>query len=176
MPDLITLEEAKLYLRVDTPDDNTLIGTLAKTAENIIEKFTGRVLMTRIFELVFDSAGDSIEISKSPLQEVVRIETIDAAGVKTEVSRSLYDVDTSGIFGRIKLKAGCVWPSHRGFASFIITVKAGYGDTADAVPAPLRQAALLALAILYETRGAMNEDVINAAISGLCRPYRIVMV
>jgi uncharacterized phiE125 gp8 family phage protein len=169
---VITLEEAKAHLRVDSADDNALITSLISTAEDCVEKETKRTLLTQTFEFIYDDAGASIEIIKSPLQEVTKIEVIDDAGSKTLVSSTLYDVDISGMRGRVQLRSGCSWPDHRGFASFIITVKAGYGLAAD-VPSVLKQAALIALAILYEDRGAMDEGKISKAISGLCWPYKI---
>jgi len=170
---VIALDEAKTYLRVDSADDNALITTLISVAEDCVEKETRRTLLTQTCELIYDEAGASIEIVKSPLQEVTKIEVLDDAGVKTIVDDEIYDVDISGIRGRVQLRDGCSWPDHRGFASFIITVKAGYGDTGAAVPAALKQAALIALAVLYENRGEMDEAKISKAISGLCRPYKI---
>jgi len=171
---VITLDEAKIYLRVDSADDNALITSLIESAEDLVEKLTWRTLLTRTFELIYDNVGESIEIPKSPLQEVTKIEVISDAGVKTEVSSSTYIVDITGSRGRVMLKSGCVWPTHRGFASFIITARAGYGDLASAVPAALRQAALAALAVLYDGRGQVDEPKVFAAINGLCAPYRII--
>jgi uncharacterized phiE125 gp8 family phage protein len=170
---VITLEEAKAYLRVDSEDENTLISAMIDAAERHVELFTGRVLLTATFELVYDEVSSSIEIPKSPLQEVTKIEVISEAGVKTEVDSSTYDVDTSGTLGRVQLKTGCVWPSHRGFASFIVTVKAGYGDTAAAVPPALKQAALAALAVIFASRGEADRERINSAVAALCGPYKV---
>jgi len=169
---VITLEEAKAYLRVDSGDENALISAMIDTAEKHVELATGRVLLTQTFELVYDEVSGSIEIPKSPLQEVMKIEVISEAGVKTEVASSTYDVDTSGTLGRVQLKVGCVWPSHRGFASFIVTVKAGYGEAA-AVPPALKQAALAALAVIFEGRGGADREKINSAVAALCAPYKI---
>ena len=171
---VITLDEAKNYLRVDSADDNALITMWIEAAEDEVEKLTWRTLLTTTFELIYDEVGESIEIVKSPLQEVTKIETIDDAGVKTEVSSSLYNVDTTGQRGRVMLKSGCVWPSHRGFASFIITAKAGYGDNATDVPAALRTAVFIALAIIYENRGVIDENKIISSISAMCWPYKVI--
>ena len=169
---VITLEEAKAYLRVDSADENALISAMIAAAEKHVELLTGRVLLTQTFELVYDEVSSSIEISKSPLQEVMKIEVVSEAGVKTEVAKSIYDVDTSGTLGRVQLKPGCVWPSHRGFASFIVTVKAGYGE-AVAVPSALKQAALAALAVIFASRGEMDREKINSAVAALCWGYKV---
>jgi uncharacterized phiE125 gp8 family phage protein len=170
---VIILDEAKTHLRVDGADDNALITALISVAEDCVEKETRRALLTQSFELIYDEVGASIEIIKSPLQEVTKIEVVDDAGIKTEVSNMLYYVDVSGIRGRVQLRSGCSWPDHRGFASFIITVKAGYGDTGASVPSALKQAVLIALAILYESRGEMDEGKVSKAISGPCWPYKV---
>lgn len=170
---VITLEEAKNYLKVDLADDNVLIGTLIETAEDLVEKHTNRCLLIQTFELIFDEVGASIEITKAPLVAVTKIEVIDDAGVKSTVDVDTYIVDTSGQRGRVSLVEGCAWPDHRGFASFIITVEAGYGATAASVPAALRLAVLAALAVLYDSRGQAEEKKVTEAIMGLCFPYRI---
>jgi len=171
---VITLDEAKVYLRVDSADDNALITALIEAARDQVEKFTSRTLLTQTFELIYDTVGDSIEIAKSPLQEVTKIEVIDDAGTKTTVSASLYDVDITGSRGRVRLRDGCVWPTHRGFASFIITAKAGYGENATDVPILLRTAVFIALAIIYENRGVIDEGKIVSSISAICWPYKVI--
>lgn len=168
----VTLEEARAYLRVDSDDENALISAMIDAAEKHVEQFTGRVLLTREFELVYDQAGRTIEIPKSPLRAVTKIEVVSEEGVKTEVPASIYDVAISGTLGRVRLKPGCIWPEHRGFASFIITVDAGYGQAAD-VPQGLKQAVLAAVAVLFESRGEVDMEKLNAAVAPLCRPFKV---
>lgn len=171
---VIGLEEARQYLKVDTTDDDALICSLIIVAEAAVEKLTGRKLLTTDFTYTLDIPPDPILIPYSPLQEITKIEVVADDGTVSEVDSSSYEVDTSGPMGRIKLKSGYSWPAHRGFASFIITGKAGYGVDASAVPAPLKTAILLTLAILYENRGKVESQVLLDSISALCWPYRIV--
>ncbi len=167
----ITLDEAKLHLRVDSAADNALITSKIVTARLLIEKETGRVLITTVLAMIYDEVGESFELPYPPLQEVTKIETIDDAGTKTEVSSAIYDVDTSAnVPGRVKLKNGNSWPTHRGFASFIVTFKAGYGDTELDVPELIREAILQTIAHLYENRSA--QDMPNGA-KLLVRFYKV---
>ena len=153
----ITLDEAKNHLRVDSAADNALITGLIITARLLAERHTGRVFITTILEKIYDEAGESFELPYPPLQELIKIETISDAGIKTEVSSDTYDADPSiGTPGRVQLKNGCFWPTHRGFASFIVTFKAGYGDAGSDVPDLIRQAILQTIAHLYENRGALE--------------------
>ncbi len=154
----VTLTEARNHLKVDSADDNVLITALITTARQLAEKETKRAFITQTWEMILDTAGSEIEIPKPPLQSVISIKVIDDAGNESEVDSTYYDVDPSeGSPGRVKLKAGCTWPIHRGFASFIIEFKAGYGDTADKVPETLRAAVLQIVGHLYDNRG--SEDI-----------------
>jgi phage conserved hypothetical protein, phiE125 gp8 family len=173
---VISLEEAKLYLKVDTTDDDELISSLISVAEETVEKFTGQKLLTADFIYALDEAEETIHVPYSPLQEITKIEVVADDGTVSEVDSSSYEVDTSGPMGRIKLKSGYSWPAHRGFASFIITGKAGYGVDASAVPAPLKTAILLTLAILYENRGQVESQTLIDSISALCWPYRVLRI
>jgi uncharacterized phiE125 gp8 family phage protein len=64
-----------------------------------------------------------------------------------------YYVDRSeNSYGRVRLKSGYTWPTHRGFASLIIEFKVGYGDAASDVPDGLKQALLQLVAHFYTER------------------------
>lgn len=153
----ITLDEAKLHLRVDSAADNALITSKIVTARLLVEKETGRVLITTNLEMAYDEVGESFELPYPPLQSLTKIETISDAGVKTEVSSDIYDVDLSiNTPGRVKLKNGNTWPTHRGFASFIVTFQAGYGAAGSDVPELIREAILQTVAHLYENRSAQS--------------------
>lgn len=167
----VTLEEAKNHLKVDSNDDNLLITALITTARQLAERETKRAFITQTWEMVLDSAEGEIEIPKPPIQSVISIKVIDDAGNENEVSSSYYDVDASeNSPGRVRIKSGCSWPPHRGFASFIIEFKVGYGDTADKVPEMLRQAVLQTVGHLYDNRG--SEDI-PAGARALLWSYKV---
>jgi uncharacterized phiE125 gp8 family phage protein len=172
---VITLEEAKNYLKIDTADDDVLISILISAAERLVEKYTGRTLLTRDFIFKLDDPSWEILIPHSPLQSVSKIEIVDDNGVVTEVAASNYYVDIDqDQQGRVRLRSGCVWPYHRGFASFVISGKAGYGDSPDDIPLPLKTAIMTTLALIYEKRGAISEKEVLEAISTLCWPYKVM--
>ena len=168
----VSLEEAKLHLRVDSGDDNALITSLIKTARRFIESQTGKALIDQTWELRLDAAGETIPIPKAPLLSVVsKIEVISEAGVTSEVSSSLYNSDTpQDSPGRVKLKEGCTWPDHRGFDSFIVTFVAGYGATATLVPDELRQGILQLVGHYYE--GRQGEEL-PSGIEAIIDSHRI---
>ena len=172
---VISLEEAKNYLKIDTADDDALISVFISAAERLVEKYTGRTLLTEDFVLKLDTSPYEILIPHSPLQSVSKIEVIGDDGAVTEVDASNYYVDTNEAQqGRVRLRLGCVWPCHRGFASFMISGRAGYGDSPDDVPLPLKTAIMIALALIYEKRGTISKQEVLEAISALCWPYRVM--
>jgi uncharacterized phiE125 gp8 family phage protein len=169
---IITLEEAKNFLRVDTADDDSLISALLATATEIIEKYTGQILQKREFVYTLDEAADEVWIPYQPLQEITKIEVVDDDGNNNPVSSDIFLVDAAQ--GRVKLKDGYSWPEHRGFASFVITGQAGYEE--GTLPGGLKTAILLALAILYENRGIIDAQKVIDSISAVCWPYKVARV
>ncbi len=171
----ITLDEAKLHLRVDSADDNALITALITTARQLAEKETHRVFITQTWEMYLDYAPVEIDIPKPPLQATgLSIKVIDEAGTETIVSATLYDIDASDNSpGRVRLRSGCAWPSHRGFASFVIEFKAGYGLAATDIPEALKQGILQLLSYLYDNRGA---EEIPKGIKAMFWPFKILSI
>jgi len=90
------------------------------------------------------------------------------------VESSRYNVDASmNSYGRVKLRSGHSWPSHRGFASFIVEFIVGYGDAATDVPAVLKQAILQLIAHLYENRESIE---IPAGVKVLLWAFKIMRI
>ncbi|UCD58645.1 MAG: phage head-tail connector protein [Candidatus Hydrogenedentota bacterium] len=162
----VTLTEAKNHLKVDTSDDDSLISSLITAARDLAERETRRAFITQTWQMYLDSVAAEFEIPKPPLQSVESIKVVDQDGNETTVDSSYYDVDLAqNSPGRVKLKSGCCWPTHRGFASFIIEFKAGYGDAATDVPEALKQGLFVLMGHMYENRG--SEGVVKARVHAL---------
>lgn len=167
----VTLAQAKLHLKVDGTDDDDLITALIKAARQIAERETKRALITQQWEMIMDSAPEEFEIPKPPLIRVLQIKTIDTDGVEAVVSTSRYNVDCSRDSpGRVKLATGYVWPTHRDFASFIVTFDGGYGDKPENIPEPLRQGVLQVIGHLYDNRGS---EEIPAGAKAIFQRYKV---
>ncbi len=99
----------------------------------------------------------------------------------TLVSKAKYNVDLSVRSpGRVRLRSGYSWPAHRGFASFIIEFKAGYGDAGTDLPEGLLQGMFILIGHMYENRG--DEGAVKARIHAIeeskiyFNPYRILKI
>lgn len=90
------------------------------------------------------------------------------------VPKTEYNVETAeNSPGRVKLRTGYNWPTHREFASFIVEFKAGYGDAASNVPGALIQATLQLIGHLYDNRGA---DEVPKDLKALFWPFKIMRI
>lgn len=177
----VTLEEAKLHLRVD--DDNTteddLIESLITVAREHAEAFTNRAFLQQTLRMKMDEFPCVIQLPRPQLISVSSIQYVDTAGVTQTLSASLYRVDSDSDPARITPAYGQSWPSTQDITGAVtVTYVAGYGAAATAVPTGIRQAILMLIGTLYENR----EDII-AGVSAmelpltsrvLLQPYRFL--
>lgn len=191
----VTLAEAKAHLRVDSTADDTLIQGLIQAAREAAESFTGRALIHQTWRLTLDAwpaqklpwwdgvvdgadvAGPAaaIFLPRPPLASVAEIRTYAANDLASPVPASVYDVDTSGIPGRVRLRDGQSWPEPgRTLSGIEIDFVAGYGATAAAVPQTLRLGILAEVARLYENRGDGSEGNASRLALSLWQAARVV--
>jgi uncharacterized phiE125 gp8 family phage protein len=167
----VTLAEAKAHLKVDTTDDDALITTLIAAARARAEWYTGRAFVTQSWMLWRDCWAELVEISLPPLQAVTAVTVYAPDGTATVIDPSAYTVDTASQPARIQF--GCIPPiGLRAINAVSIAFNAGYGDGADDVPAPVREAILEIVAELYTYRGDGPEEI-SLCAQALLAPYRI---
>lgn len=154
---LISLEDAKLHLRVVHDDEDTLIERIVEAAAEQCEAFQRRAFVTQTLQLTLPRfpRGRYIRLPRPPLQTVDSIEYVSRDGDTVEVSDNLYRAVSDTEPGCVMLVPGAAWPSDVASApdAVRVTYTAGYGDAAD-VPKAARSAALLFAGHLYENREA----------------------
>lgn len=167
----------------NTTTDPYLNG-LIKTARQMVETFTRRVLITQTWDLKLDCfSGDLIRLPLPPLQSVSSINYVDANGVTPTLwAATKYIVDAPAgdhaERGRVTLAYGESWPVTRAIAN-AVTVEfiAGYGE-AGAVPLGIKQAMLLIIGHWYATREAVNVgNIVNEmpmSANALLWGYRVL--
>lgn len=153
----VSVEAAKAWLRVSHSDDDALIADLIRSAREHVETRTGGVLITQSWrERLEDwprdrlsASGLAVQLARAPLisVEAVRVRGRDSA--LTEWDPAEYRVET-GELGRLVaiLPFTLPRPDLRG-GGIEIDFTAGYGETPDDVPAPLRAAILHLVAASY---------------------------
>ena len=187
----VSLKEAKAYLRVDTSTEDGLIEHLIKASRQAIEAYTNRCLLEQTWSFEINAGyaaarSDDLYLDASKSKGMLGIEIPRSPFLKLEGdpvlcdgenSKSLkdYKLDTVGPVARIHFGHSLL--NDQGFVR--ITFKAGYGEEATSVPAPLKQAALMLVGTAYENRTSaldtkdhplfMGDDVIR-----ILTPYRIM--
>src|ERR1700743_3466291 len=121
----ISLDEAKAHLKVDTTDDDALIGALISAARSRAELLISRALITQHWTLSLDCWPDVIEIPFPPLQSVTSVTAYAPDDTPTVLDVATYQVDTSS--ARLVLKPGASPPVNlRRIDAIRIAFVAGY--------------------------------------------------
>lgn len=156
----VSIEEAKLHLRVGTDADDDLISALIVAARETAEGFQNRSFITQTLKEVLDHFPRTPHrLPRPPVSVVTSIVYTDSDGEEGTVDAGSYFLDA--VSGRLVLNYGYSWPSVtlRPAAGVAITYTAGYGAAED-VPARVKQAMLLMIGHWYEHR----EQVITGTI------------
>lgn len=156
----VSLETAKLHLRVDYSTDDTLIASYIKTARELGEGLARRSFVTETWELVQDDfpADGILKLPRPPLQSVSSVKYLDENAV--EYTWTDYVVDARSEPGVISFNST---PSVTLYDSGAVAVRfvAGYGNASD-VPSSIVQAILLTVGFWYENREAIGTLPSNA--------------
>lgn len=164
----LSLNDAKLHLRVDGTAEDTMISAYLQAARELCEEYTGRSLITQTWQLKLDDfpgnrrnphyVDSVIELPRAaPLQNVSSIQYIDANGATQTLDSDIYDVDTHSTPGRVILAYGKSWPSTRNQQHAVtVSYVTGYGDAASDVPERFVQAIRLLLGDWYENRETVS--------------------
>lgn len=159
----ITIDEAKLHLRVDHDSEDTIIDRLITVARRHVELYQRRALITQTWQIWLDEwpQDGAKRLPRPPLQSVTSAKYYGTDD--TEYTFDEYSVDTDSEPGRVYLNYGESWPSTtlRPAHAIVIEYVAGYGD-ADDVPRNVVQAMLLLIGHLYENREAIMTTGMNA--------------
>jgi uncharacterized phiE125 gp8 family phage protein len=171
-----TVDEVKLDARIDVSELDATITLLIKAARQRCEDLTGRALITQTWELVLDEFPvDGIRVGKLPIGSITSLKYYDSNGTLQTLDASTYTLDADRLPGWIYEAGLNTWPSVRSEEnSVVIRFVAGYGASADDVPAELRywiraQAAAAVQAQSAQTDASVGMDFVNSLLD----PYKL---
>lgn len=152
----VTLAEAKLHLREDGTDSDTLITAYLGAATQLAEQATGRALMPQTWELTLDEFPDAFELTRVPATSVTSLTYRDVDGVQQTLGTTLYTLDNSDDYGKAYVVPiyGGAWPASRDQINAVaLRYVAGYVNAA-AVPESIKAWIKLQVGAMYENRQA----------------------
>ncbi|GMG82588.1 head-tail connector protein [Paralimibaculum aggregatum] len=176
----VTVAEAKEHLRVDFADDDDQVARVIAAARAMIERRTGRLLVSR--EVVLRLSGfpetswADIELMGGQVSAIASVGYVDPDGASQTVAASSWEADLTPVPALLRPAFGESWPDYRHWGLPVsITYTAGYAS--EQVPGDLLAGLLMLAGTMYEHR----ETVIAAAapaevplgVRELVDPYRI---
>jgi uncharacterized phiE125 gp8 family phage protein len=176
----ITLAEAKTYLRIDHDDEDGEITALIAAARAQIENATRRALITQSWRVTRDCwpVDGRLVLMPAPAQALTAARIVRLDNSAQGIDVSLFTLDKAAAPAVLGFSPGTLPLSDRPLAGIEIDFSAGYGDAAEDVPAPLRQAIKLLLAHWYENRGvvAIGHETapLPQTVAALIAPYRVL--
>lgn len=176
----VTLAELKAHARIDDSSEDELLSGLIVAARQWCEGYTRRALIAQTWRQFFSTrpTGDRITLARAPLIEVTAVRTYDDLDRETVWDTANYFVDASSEPALLVLRTGAVWADFERAANGMeITYRAGYGETAEDVPAVLRLAIRQLALHWYEYRGEAvvegSAGKVPMVIEALLQPYRL---
>jgi uncharacterized phiE125 gp8 family phage protein len=195
----IALDRAKLHCRVTHSAEDELITGLIVAAREVCEAATRRAFVSRPFRLILPyfpwcagslAYADARTLERAPLglgpimlpkPPLVSVESIDyiepATGELATLDPARYVVVAGGrLQGSVEPVPGVGFPATRAQHDAVrIDYTAGYGTSADAVPAAIGQAMLLLVGHWYRAREAATEtpwSCLPLGVRALLTPHR----
>lgn len=153
----ITLAQVKSIVHIDHADEDDSIELMIDAAIALVDGYGG-ILRTALIEQTWQQDFPyfpycEFRLALGQLLSVTSITYYDTSNVQQTLATSVYAAfsDATGPFFR--LKDGQSWPStfYRDDA-VRVTWKAGFGTTADFVPADIRHAMLMLIGHWFENR------------------------
>lgn len=154
----VTRAEAKLHLKQDTSDEDSLVDLYIVAAREYCETETARQFITATYTVKFDRFPTVIRLPLPPLGSVTTVAYVDTSGdSQTLTVTTDYVVDSNSLVARITPAYGTSWPSTRDQPNAVtVTYITGYG-AASAVPYAAKAAVLMVVGDLYAHRSAGTE-------------------
>ena len=151
----ITVDELKLFARIDGNDEDTLLESFITAARLNCEGYLGRALIEQTITLMMDFwPGEVIKLPRPPLISITAVETLDEDNNATEYSSDNYYTVTEAIPGELIIKRGVTQPYNnaRDYRGYQIRYKAGYGNSRSDIPSGIKEGLKLWATDVYENR------------------------
>lgn len=171
----VSLDDAKLYLRVDHDEDDDLIQSLIDSATTYVEEYTHRALVTQTWEITLDEfpTEDYIRFPRPPLVDVTDFVYTDSDDTDHDFTDYILDLHNN----LLNLAYEASWPTVtlQPKAGIVIQFECGYSDydspEGSEVPTPILTAIKQLVAHWYEHR-----EITEPGMSGQTQPLAVTSI
>lgn len=176
---VVTLEAAKLHLRVDHSDDDGVITALVGAATDHLDGWggiLGRALVNQTWRQDFGGfyACEKLRLPLVPVIAAPTVAYFDDDNVSQTLSDTVWQVLTDALGPYVALKPGQSWPTVYSRPDAVsVTFVAGYGAEGTYVPEALRVAVLTHVKMSYDPD---SRDVLQPMFDALTNPYRRISI
>ena len=156
------LEKTYLNSGADSGDEESYITFLIQAAAEVVEEYTGQILIQRTFRMFMDEWADEDDSCESdeiifPIGPVISVEAVkyyDSLNTLQTLTGMILDSEDYLIPARLKLPYGTNFPVLRitEINSVYVDFTAGHGTISTEVPARIRQCVLFLVGHWYANR------------------------
>ena len=167
----LTLIAAKLYLKVDTADDDALITEQIKAVRQNVEAILGCSLITQTWDYYQDYFTDPIVPNLYPIQSVSWVKYQDDDNVTQTVDATDYDLFVNAIPAQIKPVSTATWTTAGDYPAAVnVRMVVGFGAAAADIPdlETILRAMKLILGDVYENRENVQPSHSTAKLIPAC--------
>lgn len=155
----VDLATAKLNMRIDGTDMDALVTSWIEGVTSTMENEIGQCMVDQGWQVVTDGFADRIPLPH-PASEILSITYLDAAGDEQQLAPALCKIVRKRYDSALVLAADAAWPvTAVDEAAVTISVKCGYGPTADTTPAALKLYILGKLVEQFDPISATMRDL-----------------
>ena len=177
----VTVAEVKNHLRVTDNTEDGIISGLITAARKYVEQILRRSLINQTYAYYLDDFPNRefIQLPFPPLLTVDFVKYYDQTGVLTTMPTDDYQVDNKATPARITLKDDATYPTVEldKVNAVEIQYQAGYGNTADDVPMPIRLVIIQLVSHWFENREPFSTTQmygIPKTLDVILAPYRFM--
>lgn len=165
--DVVTLAEAKQHCRIDDSDSDAILAVYIASAIAFVDGLgmLGRAMVRQTWEQTQAQPSGKVNLEIGPAIDLTEIRYYDADDVEQTATLTDFRMITVGDRSYVEPKPGNAWPGASDRPDAVtVQFRAGYGETAAAVPAPLRVAVMMLVYHQFEMREPL---IVGASVGEL---------
>lgn len=163
----ISLEDAKVFLRILDNLDDTTIASMIKSSREYAENYTNRQFETATYELFTDRFTQDLKLPKNPIKTLTSVEYMDENGDYQVLDSSYYYLYGEDDIFKVHFDNTVSHKNHKNAIKF--TFDSGY----DVVPESITAYMKVLISTLYENRELY---IVGVPVDKLANPMAVKLL